>query len=126
VQLQGTRKWQRVWSTLREAAPLYNVAGLTLQVNIPRLHESFYATWKRADVAHVDDAWRMTIPLMYERQLIGKLSLQGSTCGDQAVLDMQQLLEYLEPLHGEIAQIAAGDAYAVPQPLMAEAVPSVG
>jgi UDP-GlcNAc:undecaprenyl-phosphate GlcNAc-1-phosphate transferase len=123
VQLQGTRKWQRMWSALREAAPLYNVAGLTLQVNIPRLHESFYATWKRTDASHGDDTWRMAIPLTYDSQSIGKLSLVGSTSGGQALVDMQQLLEYLESLDGEIAQIVAGDEYMPGKPLVAEAVP---
>jgi UDP-GlcNAc:undecaprenyl-phosphate GlcNAc-1-phosphate transferase len=125
VQLQGTRKWQRVWDALRESAPLYNVAGLTLQVNIPRLHESFYATWKRADTANGDDAWRMSIPLTHEDQPIGKLSLVGSTAGGQALVDMQQLLEYLEPLDAEIAQIVDNDDYAATRPIVAEAVPSV-
>ena len=125
VQVQGTRKWQRVWGALREAAPLYNVAGLTLQVNIPRLHESFYATWKRTDAAYSEDVWRMSIPLVHDGQSIGRLSLVGSTGGEQALADMQQLLEYLEPLDGEIAQIVADDEYAATQPMVAEAVPSV-
>jgi UDP-GlcNAc:undecaprenyl-phosphate GlcNAc-1-phosphate transferase len=125
VQLQGTRKWQTVWNALRESAPLYNVAGITLQVNIPRLHESFFATWKRNDATHGDDTWRMTIPLAYEDQHIGKLSLVGATGGGQALADMQQLLDYLEPLDGEIAQIVAGDEYASATPLVAEAASSV-
>jgi UDP-GlcNAc:undecaprenyl-phosphate GlcNAc-1-phosphate transferase len=125
VQLQGTRKWQRVWSSLREAAPLYNVAGLTLQVSIPRLHESFYATWKRADAAQGDDAWRMSIPLAYNGQPIGKLSLVGSTCSGQALADMQQLLEYLEPLDSEIACIVGDEAFVAAQSVVAEAVPSI-
>jgi hypothetical protein len=125
VQLQGTRKWQTLWNALREAAPLYNVASVTLQVNIPRLHESFYATWKRNDSAHGDDAWRMIIPLAFEGQAIGKLSLVGAG-SEQPLADMQQLLEYLEPLGGEIAQIAAGDEYATVQPVVAEAVSTAG
>ena len=54
-----------------------------------------------------------------------RLSLVGSTGGEQALADMQQLLEYLEPLDGEIAQIVADDEYAATQPIVAEAVPSV-
>jgi UDP-GlcNAc:undecaprenyl-phosphate GlcNAc-1-phosphate transferase len=124
VQLQGTRKWQTVWSALREAAPLYNVAGLTLQVNIPRLHESFYATWKRSDAANGEDTWKLAIPLAYDGQSIGKLSLSGSAGSGQAIADMQQLLEFLEPLEGEIAQLVTGDGHIAVQALVAEAVPS--
>jgi UDP-GlcNAc:undecaprenyl-phosphate GlcNAc-1-phosphate transferase len=110
VQLQGTRKWQKLWAALREAAPLYNVAGLTLQVSIPQLHESFYATWKRNEGnGPGEDAWKMTLPLTFEDLPIGKLSLVGSTTGGPALAGMQQLLEYLESLDGEIAGIVADD-----------------
>jgi UDP-GlcNAc:undecaprenyl-phosphate GlcNAc-1-phosphate transferase len=111
VQLQGTRKWQQVWAALREAAPIYNVSGLTLQINIPQLHESFYATWKRNEAAASEDVWRMTVPLMLNERPIGKLILAGSPGGQHALLDMQQVLDYLESLDSEIAQVAAGDGH---------------
>jgi UDP-GlcNAc:undecaprenyl-phosphate GlcNAc-1-phosphate transferase len=125
VQLQGTRKWQKVWAALREAAPLYNVAGLTLHVNIPQLHESFYATWKRNETAG-DDTWRMTVPLVLDGRPIGKLALVGASIGRSAVADMQQLLDYLEPLDAEIAQIVAGDEPVVERTVVAEAAPAIG
>jgi UDP-GlcNAc:undecaprenyl-phosphate GlcNAc-1-phosphate transferase len=126
VQLQGTRKWQKVWAALREAAPLYNVTGLTLQINIPQLHESFYATWKRNEAATSDDAWRMTVPLMLEERPVGKLSLAGAAAGRHALADMQLLLDYLESLDEEIAIIAAGDAQPAKQLVPADPVPVVG
>jgi UDP-GlcNAc:undecaprenyl-phosphate GlcNAc-1-phosphate transferase len=107
VQLQGTRKWQKVWAALREAAPVYNVAGLTLHISIPHLHESFYANWKRSDVPAGDDAWRISLPLVLDGRPIGKLSLMGGACDRPAVADMQQLLEFLESLDAEIAEIVA-------------------
>jgi UDP-GlcNAc:undecaprenyl-phosphate GlcNAc-1-phosphate transferase len=109
VQLQGRRKWQTLWTALREAAPNYNLASMTLQISIPHLHESFFATWKRDDSEAISDAWRTTLPLMLDKRCIGKLSLVGSTAGEQALVDMQQLLDFLESLHGEIARIVAGD-----------------
>ncbi|MEX0642902.1 MAG: MraY family glycosyltransferase [Pirellulales bacterium] len=107
VQLQGTRKWQKVWTALREAAPSYNVAGLTLHVSIPHLHESFYANWKRNDAPAADDAWRIVFPLVLESRPIGKLTVLGGAADRQALLDMQQLLEFLETFEDEIAQIVA-------------------
>ena len=107
VQLQGTRKWQKVWTALREAAPNYNVAGLTLHVSIPQLHESFYANWKRNDAPAADDAWRIVFPLVVDDRPIGKLSVAGGACDRQALVDMQQLLEFLESLDDEIAEIMA-------------------
>ena len=109
VQLQGRREWQTIWAALREAAPRYNVASLTLQISIPHLHESFYANWKCNDTVAVSNAWRVTLPLTLENRLVGKLSLIGSTSGQQAVADMQQLFDFLEPLHAEIARIVVGE-----------------
>jgi UDP-GlcNAc:undecaprenyl-phosphate GlcNAc-1-phosphate transferase len=109
VQLQGSRKWQTLWLALREAAPTYNLAGLTLQISIPSLHESFFASWKRNDFDVAGDGWRATLPLMLDDRSIGKLSIVGGSAGAQAVVDMQQLLEFLDSLHGDIASIVSGD-----------------
>jgi UDP-GlcNAc:undecaprenyl-phosphate GlcNAc-1-phosphate transferase len=109
VQLQGRRKWQTVWTALREAAPAYNIAGLTLQVSIPYLHESFYATWNRNDVVPNDNVWRLALPLMHNDRPIGKLSLVGGSGGMQAIADVQQLLDFLEAFQSEIRHIVADD-----------------
>ena len=124
VQLQGKRKWQKVWAALREAAPLYDVAGLTLQVSIPQLHESFYATWKRNEAAAGgDDAWRITLPLVLDDRPIGKLSLIGTAGGRQALVDMQQMLDYLETLDAEIAEILGEEEPVVKELVLANGTP---
>ncbi len=107
VRLQGTRKWQKIWMALREAAPVYNLAGLKLHVNMPQLHESFYANWKRNDAAGGEDAWKITLPLMLGDRSIGNLFLIGNSGGRQALVDMQQLLDFLDSLEADIAQIVA-------------------
>jgi UDP-GlcNAc:undecaprenyl-phosphate GlcNAc-1-phosphate transferase len=109
VQLQGRREWQNLWIALREVMPRYNVAGLTLQISIPHLHESFFADWTCKYTKVSGDVWRVTIPLSLDDRPIGKLSLIGSSAGRQALTDMQQSLDFLETLHGEIARIASGE-----------------
>jgi UDP-GlcNAc:undecaprenyl-phosphate GlcNAc-1-phosphate transferase len=127
VQLQGKLKWQKIWTALREAAPLYNVAGLTLQVSIPQIHESFYATWKRNDSAATgDDVWRLTLPLAYEEKPIGKLTLVGATAGREALADMQQMLDYLDSLDAEIADVVADEEPVGQTWAVAGATPAVG
>jgi hypothetical protein len=123
VQLQGRRKWQKVWTALREAAPTYNVEGLTLQVSIPYLHESFYATWNHSDGAAHDNGWRLTLPLMFGDRPIGKLSAVGRSAGSQAVTDMQQLLDFLESFESEIKQTVADDQAVAPA--FAAAIPQL-
>jgi UDP-GlcNAc:undecaprenyl-phosphate/decaprenyl-phosphate GlcNAc-1-phosphate transferase len=112
VQLQGRREWQTLWTTLRDAAPLYNVTGLTLQISIPHLHESFYANWVCKDAEINGGSWRVTLPLSLDEKPIGKLLLAGSAAGSQALSDMQQLFDFLGTLHAEIAQIASDEKHA--------------
>lgn len=109
LQLQGNRKWQTLWVALRDSAPVYNIAGLTLQIAIPRLHESFYANWNGNNSELKTETWRATLPLSLGTEPAGKLSVIGLASGAEAVGDMQAFLEYLESLHGQIAQIAIGD-----------------
>jgi hypothetical protein len=115
VQLQGTRKWQKLWAALRETTPLYNVTGLTLQISIPQLHESFYANWDSNVADSRGETWRVTLPLMLDGHSIGKLSLVGAADGRQALADMQHLLDYLHSLHGEIEQVLVGQQEASDQ-----------
>jgi UDP-GlcNAc:undecaprenyl-phosphate/decaprenyl-phosphate GlcNAc-1-phosphate transferase len=99
VQLQGNREWQNIWQALREAAPVYNVAGLRLNVNIPRLHESFYGSWKKSGSDVIEDPWRIQMPLMSGAQQVGKLSIIGNSTGKQSVHDMQHSLAAVRHSH---------------------------
>ncbi|RIK73819.1 MAG: hypothetical protein DCC67_17410, partial [Planctomycetota bacterium] len=47
VQLQGRCPWNVLWASLRRTAQSHRLAGMRLVVNIPHLHESFFASWKR-------------------------------------------------------------------------------
>ncbi len=107
IQLQGSRAWQTLWDSLREAAPNYHIAGLTLQVSIPYLHESFFAEWKANHPKANHEPWRLSFPISLDDRPIGKLSLVGNATGREAVADLEHLCAYLEFLHEEIAQLVA-------------------
>jgi UDP-GlcNAc:undecaprenyl-phosphate GlcNAc-1-phosphate transferase len=105
VQLQGRRKWRNLWMALREAAPTYNLTGLTLQISLPQLHESFHAHWKSNDSPAGEDIWRVMLPLKFDNQLIGRLIVSGSNDESETLADMRQLLDFLEPIQGQIADL---------------------
>lgn len=107
-QLQGSRKWHKLWVALREAAPVYNLSGMTLQIGMPHLHESFYANWKSNEPAAASNPWRVTLPLKLDNQPVGKLTVIGSTDGAEALTDLRQIIEFLEPLHGQISELIEG------------------
>lgn len=112
VQIQGSRAWQPLWDALREAAPNYHIAGLTLQVSIPYLHESFFAEWKADYAATKHEPWRLSLPLALDDRPIGKLTVFGTTSGSEAIADLEPLTEYLSFVQDEIAQIVAAPALA--------------
>lgn len=107
IQLQGSRAWQTLWDALCEAAPNYRIAALTLHVNIPYLHESFFAEWKANQEKVTNEPWRLNLPLSLEERPIGKLTIVGAAGGREALADLEHLCEYLDFLHEEIAQVVA-------------------
>ncbi len=104
VQLQGRRQWTVIWDALREAAADHRLASLKLNVSIPHLHESFYASWKSDDAAAHDGAWRIVLPLSYGDRPIGRLLIAGRV-GGRSLAEMQAMIDFLEPLESEIARL---------------------
>jgi UDP-GlcNAc:undecaprenyl-phosphate GlcNAc-1-phosphate transferase len=105
VQIQGRRQWSVLWAALREAAPVYNLVGLKLNVNIPHLHESFFASWRASEATAEEGLWRMALPLICGDRPVGRLLVEGKSAGAQCLAEMQQVLDFLEPLEAEIARI---------------------
>ena len=66
------------------------------------MHESFYAAWKRSGFEPSGDVWHLSVPLTLGDQQIGKISVTGMSGGRQALIEMQQVLDFLEPLESEI------------------------
>jgi UDP-GlcNAc:undecaprenyl-phosphate GlcNAc-1-phosphate transferase len=105
VQIQGRRQWSVLWAALREAAPVHNLVGLKLNVNIPHLHESFFASWRASEATEEGAVWRMALPLVCADRPVGRLVVEGKSAGSQCLAEMQQVLDFLEPLEAEIARI---------------------
>jgi UDP-GlcNAc:undecaprenyl-phosphate/decaprenyl-phosphate GlcNAc-1-phosphate transferase len=104
IQLQGRREWHVLWSALREAAVVHRLGSLRLNINIPHLHESFYANWRANDAAQGEGVWRMAIPLLYAGRSVGRLLLEGRA-GGNSLVEMQHVMDFLEPLEAEVARL---------------------
>jgi UDP-GlcNAc:undecaprenyl-phosphate/decaprenyl-phosphate GlcNAc-1-phosphate transferase len=121
IQLQGRRQWSVLWEALREAAAVHRLGSLKLNVNIPQLHESFYAAWKSNDDPTADGGWRIALPLTYGSRPVGRLLVEGRA-GGNGLSEMQNILDFLEPIEAEVARIveeveAQGKLTATPRPL---------
>jgi hypothetical protein len=109
-----------LWAALREAAVAHRLASLKLIVNIPHLHESYYASWRASDARLEDGAWRMAAPLRYGDRTIGRLLVEGRGGGD-GLLEMQQFLDFLEPVEGQLARLVEQVAVVGAKPPAVEA-----
>jgi UDP-GlcNAc:undecaprenyl-phosphate GlcNAc-1-phosphate transferase len=104
VQLQGRRQWNLIWSALREAATVHDLVSVRLNINIPHLHESFYASWKASEGAADDDVWRIAMPLHVAGRPVGRLLIAGHA-GKDNLSAIQQALDYLEPIEAEMTRL---------------------
>ena len=110
VQLQGTRQWSKLWAAIVESAEEYHLIRIKLTLDMPAIHESFYADWESSQQTSSSTGyvWRLTHPLMVDGQLVGQLDLSGvaqkegkpSTLGQ-----IVQALEFLEPIEDDIRRI---------------------
>lgn len=108
IRLQGSRGWEKLWLAIIESAEDYRLIKVKLAINIPRMHEAFYATWESSALrgADLDRAWRATHPLLVDGQLVGSLDLTGEVDpGSSTLSQMVQVLDFLEPIEEDVRHI---------------------
>lgn len=109
IQLQGSREWRKLWAAIVEAADGYGLSRIKLTIDIPLLHESFYATWETSrPVASDAQVWRLTHPLIVDGTLVGQMDMAGETQVDakaSTLAQIQQVLDFLEPIEEDIRYI---------------------
>ncbi|MEM9185014.1 MAG: MraY family glycosyltransferase [Planctomycetota bacterium] len=109
VQLQGSRQWDKLWAALVEAAPLHRLVQMKLAINIPVLHEAYFAKWKTPNSAagSTDLTWSIVHPLVLDGQKVGHLELLGNSDIERASTPAQliQVLDFLEPIEEDIRRI---------------------
>jgi UDP-GlcNAc:undecaprenyl-phosphate GlcNAc-1-phosphate transferase len=76
VQLQGNRDWQQIWQQLCDFADEHAINEMTLDLNVPWLHEAFHATRRRADAKRgPNHEWYAEIPLLVGGRLFGRIEI---------------------------------------------------
>ena len=121
VQLQGSEDWKYSWEQLCEFADAHKLNEITMDLNLPWLHESFYATRRREDVGKGGPSeWRAEIPLSVNGRLLGRVEFFGDAKSGvshhdvvtsllKLVLDIETLIEEksdlsdIEKLNGQSA-----------------------
>jgi UDP-GlcNAc:undecaprenyl-phosphate GlcNAc-1-phosphate transferase len=108
IHLQGTREWDKLWAAIVESAPDYGLLQVKLSVNVPAIHEVYFATWKASPEtpkAAIDNAWKVRLPLRVDGRVAGELELWGDVQDKATIGRMMELLDFLEPIEEDVRHI---------------------
>jgi hypothetical protein len=135
-QLQGSREWSKLWAAIVEAAETYQLTRIKLTIDMPLLHESFYASWDTSRAVSADaHVWRLSHPLVIDGDHVGQMDIAGETKTDSrgsTLTQIGQVLDFLEPIEDDIRYIRehiqvdelSMRACRAPEPTLAGPVPA--
>jgi UDP-GlcNAc:undecaprenyl-phosphate GlcNAc-1-phosphate transferase len=106
VRLQGTREWDLLWCSLTESADKLHIIELELDVNLPMMHEGYFASWRRKSSSSPERVWRMAIPLLVGGSPAGRLNIVGDRLAGSFADDLEALMDLLEPFELNLAELA--------------------
>ncbi len=100
VRLQGSREWEIVWSTLVEFAEKHRLSKVSLDLNMPWLHEGFHANWHVNKMPEAAERWLVRLPIDSDGRILGRLEIIGrhenGACYEILSL-MSDMLQELRP-----------------------------
>lgn len=109
IQLQGSREWGKIWAAIAEASESYNLTRVKMTIDIPIIHESFFATWETSRAIKGEaNLWRLSHPLLVDGLQVGQMEITGETRMDgkaSTINQIAQVLDFLEPIEEDIRYI---------------------
>jgi UDP-GlcNAc:undecaprenyl-phosphate/decaprenyl-phosphate GlcNAc-1-phosphate transferase len=102
VKLQGTRDWEIVWDTLVEFSEKHRLARVSMDLNMPWLHEGFHANWHRSQMPEYSERWNVRLPLLHQDRVLGHLEFVGRHSEGDTLLILSRLSELLETMSTDI------------------------
>lgn len=106
IRLQGSRQWERVWEGFTESVDKLRLTEIHLDLDLPAVHEGYHASWERSEKGLRERCWQIEFLLVSDGRPIGRLAVSGARSGQDAHQDIQQLLELIEPLEVQVAELS--------------------
>lgn len=106
IRLQGNRSWETIWSAFLEFAEKHDLAKISLDLNVPWLHEGFHANWNRTRMPDDSHLWRVQLPIFADDRSLGRVSIVGPMANIDSVGILNELVEMLEGLQPAILILA--------------------
>jgi len=107
IHLQGAREWDKLWMAIIEPMQDYQVIRLKLVIRIPALHEDYFASWDatREHKERAERSWQMEFPITVRDEVVGHMEIEGIASKNATPPQMQQVLNFLEPLEEDVQHI---------------------
>jgi UDP-GlcNAc:undecaprenyl-phosphate/decaprenyl-phosphate GlcNAc-1-phosphate transferase len=112
IRLQGNRSWETIWNAFLEFADKHDLAKISLDLNVPWLHEGFHANWNRTRMPDDAHLWRVQLPVFADDRSLGRVSIVGHMATIDSVSILNELVEMLEGLQPAILVLADESAEA--------------
>ncbi len=98
VRLQGSREWDTVWCTMVEFAEKHALAKISLDLNMPWLHEGFHASWHKNKLPEFSERWFLRIPVISNTKVLGRIEVLGHHSDSSTLTTLSALSEMLGEL----------------------------
>ncbi|HUP79477.1 MAG TPA: MraY family glycosyltransferase [Pirellula sp.] len=102
VRLQGSREWDIVWSTMVEFAEKHDLAKISLDLNMPWLHEGYHASWHKNKLPEFSEQWFLRLPVVSDTRVLGRIEVLGHHQNISTYFIMATLAEMLNELQPSI------------------------
>ncbi len=117
VRLQGSREWDTVWSTMVEFAEKHHLAKISLDLNMPWLHEGFHASWHKNKLPEFSERWSLRLPVVSKTKVLGRIEVLGHHQNADTYAVMTALAEMLNELQSGIQNLVEDFKIANPLPV---------
>ena len=107
IRLQGSQEWDQMWNKLTESAENHGICQIALTLDIPALHESFYASWKCSTDTDTECAWRITSPLIIDDRNVGNFMIMGVSPTGVSLRHISELVDFWDPVEECVCQVIA-------------------
>ncbi len=115
VRLQGSREWETVWCALVEFAEKNSLARISLDLNVPWLHEGFHASRDVFQMPELNERWHFKIPIESGGRILGRLEIVGRYEGTTTYDVLAYLSDMLQEIQPAIESLVS-DMASAPTP----------
>ncbi|MCA9189810.1 MAG: undecaprenyl/decaprenyl-phosphate alpha-N-acetylglucosaminyl 1-phosphate transferase [Planctomycetales bacterium] len=106
LHLQGTARWNELWTAILESTERFQLVQVRLNVHLARVHEDFYAAWKTEKEFETEETWQIDRPFMLHGSVAARLQVRGRISESDGGRMMSEFLEFAETLAPQISEIA--------------------